>query len=915
MKLHKILRSLSAIPLVVGMLGTAHGQIAIQGATLGLNGIVFSVESLASGKVVLGGTFNAFNGNSSSGLGLIRLTSSATKDPVWDIGFVSNVRDTLVLGNFLYVAGEFNSVRTISAGTISRPYLFRINLTGINDGKVDTSWTPTPDRPVYNLETDGTSLFVAGTFLSINGIARNGLAKISTTSTGIVDAAWNPNPDGTISSLKFANSQLYVGGGFGNIGGSTNNYIVRLSPANGVADTAWSPKLNGPISSIEADASYVYLGGKFSQVNGSLGRRGVIRFSIGAGTATFDSTWNPDPDGEVNVLLKSGTSLYMAGVFQNVGGLPRYLMAKVSDAAAGAVDPSFVPNPNGAVIDMKVSGGQILCGGRFSTTVGAASAAFAKLDATSGSASAGFAGVVSNPGNAYSMLPVAGNKMMVAGIFDTVNGVARKGLARFNSDGSLDTSFQADLSGYNPVVNDMKVDGSFLYIVGDFFKVAGQSLTHAARINTGTGAVDPAWNPHPYTPLKALETDGTYVYLGSGGLKNIGIGSGSTVQVFNLARVTKTAPPTIDTAWTPVITGNNGDPAIGDVEDIVLNGSNLIIAGSFAFLVNPSNFNQFQQHVNLASLSTSAPWPPTAGFTDVYDNTIRRILLFSGSLYVGGDFFYINSTYQGCTAKVNPANGTWDQNFVGVDPVQSVDLVTGGANFSMFATNGNFLYVGGNFDYVYSGVGNIYNYSPYLVRANPTNGIYDASWSPYPDGPVNVMGFQANDLWMWGLYNFMGDQPMSDIVILRPTTASYQTWANTFFTPAQRTNADHISPMLDFDTDGLVNLDEFAFFMNPNSAAPQNMVAGTGTNGLPLIRQEIISGSKYLTVEFTQWKSSSGAGLTYTPQFSSDLTTGFAARGALLSTTSIDANRERVKYRDSIANLPRAFGWVKVTVP
>lgn len=908
------LKRIWAIAFITCWIGSAHGQAVIPAVSLGLNGIVFAVESLASGKVVLGGTFNSFNGDSSSGLGLIRLTSSATKDPVWDIGFVNNVRNTLVIGNYLYVAGEFTTVRTLSAGTLSLPYLFRMYLTGGNDGKIDTTWTPNVNGPVYHLETDGTSLFIAGSFTTVNSTARNGLAKLSVTTPVTLDATWNPAPNGAISGLKYANSQLYVCGGFGNIGGLTNNYIARLSgTGTGAADSIWKPVCDKPVSALESDATYIYLGGKFALIGGTTTRRGLCRFQLAGGAATLDPTWNPNCDGEVTTLLKSGTFLFIAGVFQTVSSQPHYFLAKVPDSGTGAADATFLPNPNGAILDMQISGGLLLCGGRFNTTVGSASAAFAKLDTTKGSASAGFTGKVSTIGNLYSMLPVTGGKMMIGGIFDTVNGVARKGLARLNSDGTLDTSFQVDLFGYNPVINDMKVDGSFLYIAGDFFKAGGVAVTHVARVNTGTGAVDGTWNPHPFTPIKCLETDAGNVYIGAGGLFNIGIGTNvSSVQVFNLSRVTKAVPPVVDPTWRPVIGGiPSGDPALGDVEDMVFNGANLIIGGSFAFIINPSSSSEFYQRVCLASLSTSSWGPPIAGYGNIFDNTVRRLLLFNGSLYVGGDFFYINSTYQGCVAKINPADGSWDTGFVGVDPVQSVNLDTSGANFSMFTASGNYLYVGGNFDYVWNG--SAYSYSPYIVRANPTNGIYEASWSPYPDGPVNVMAFQGNDLWVWGLYSFMGDQSMSDVVILRPTGASYQTWANTFFSATQSTNSYYISPVWDLGSDKLANLGAFAFFMNPFSAVPQIMVAGTGTSGLPLIRPETISGSQYLTMEYTRWKSTTDAGLTYTPQFSSNLATGFVARAVGISTNSIDANRERVKYRDSIANLPYAFGWVKVT--
>ena len=915
MKIQFVLRGIVFIGLLAAWLIPARAQEALQGATLGLNGVVFTTQPLASGKVVLGGTFNSFNGDSSSGLGLIRLTASAAKDPVWDIGFINSVRSTLVIGNYLYVAGEFVSVRTLSAGTLSIAYLFRMNLTGPNDGTIDPTWQPNVSGPVYHLETDGTSLFIAGNFTTVNGAARNNLAKLSTTAPASVDASWNPSPNNTVDGLKYAGSQLYVCGGFSTIGGLANNYIARLSPSGtGAADSAWMPICDKPVSCLESDSTYIYLGGLFSHINSTTVRNALCRFQLASGAATLDATWNPNCNGQVTTMLSSGAALFIAGVFQTVSGQPRYFLAKVPESGTGAADPSFIPNPNGAVLDMKFSGESLLCGGRFSTTVGAISAAFALLDPTNGSASAGFSGNVGNIGNLYCMLPVSGGKTMIGGIFDTVNGVGRKGLARLNADGSLDTSSQSDLFGYNPTVNDMKVDGSYLYIAGNFYKAGGVAVTHVARMNLATGAVDGTWNPHPYTPLNCLETDGANVYIGASGLFNVGISTNlATVTVANIARITKTSPPTVDSTWTPLIVGPDGDPAIASVNAMIYDGANLIVGGNFGFVVNPNNVTTGNtQRVDLVKLSTTSWGPPTAGYATIFDNTIRSMLLLNGNLYVGGDFVGVNSTYQYYVAKINPADGSWDPNFF-VSPQQSSGLTTSGANFSTLAANGGYLYVSGNFDYVWNG-GSNYTYSPYIVRVNPTNGVYDASWSPYPDGPVNVTTFQTNnDLWVWGLYSYMGNQKRSDVVLLRPTGTAYQTWANTYFGGGQNTNAYYISPDWNLSGGQYVNLDYFAFFMNPALPTPPTMIAGTGTNGLPLIRQEVISGSKYLTMEFTRWKSTTDASLTYTPQFSSSLNTGFVARGVGISTNSIDANRERVKYRDSIANLPYAFGRVVVT--
>ena len=154
----------------------------------------------------------------------------------------------------------------------------------------------------------------------------------------------------------------------------------------------------------------------------------------------------------------------------------------------------------------------------------------------------------------------------------------------------------------------------------------------------------------------------------------------------------------------------------------------------------------------------------------------------------------------------------------------------------------------------------------------------------------------------------MAGQAMKGVVTLRPNGAAYQTWVNAFFAPAQRTNSNYMAPSQDPDGDGIANFVEFQFNMDPLSGIAQYQVADTGTAGLPLIRKENVNGHNYITEEFTQWKATSGAGVTNIPQFTSDLLSGFAPRGVLMSTTTIDANRERVKYRDSVPDLPAAFG-------
>ena len=136
-------------------------------------------------------------------------------------------------------------------------------------------------------------------------------------------------------------------------------------------------------------------------------------------------------------------------------------------------------------------------------------------------------------------------------------------------------------------------------------------------------------------------------------------------------------------------------------------------------------------------------------------------------------------------------------------------------------------------------------------------------------------------------------------------TESFADWQAAYFTPDQIADATVSGPTADPDADGIVNLLEFAFNLDPTFAEPAVMIAGTGLRGLPLIQAEQISATdQRLTVEFVRRTASSGSGLTYTEQFASSLT-GSAAdwqdfEGQEM-VTPINARWERVKIIDTIS--------------
>lgn len=203
-------------------------------------------------------------------LSLAPQPASATTPTVRDSLWIANsrVRATAVLGNTLYLGGDFSYLGPVtghgaaidaSTGEVDLG-LPRINAAG--DAVPDDN----PNATVEAAVSDGSGgWFVGGLFDRVGGVGRNNLVHIKADHT--VDAAWNPAPNGAVQGLAASGSTLYVAGEFTSIGGEQRNRIAALDVATGVA-TPWDPNADAGVRDIAIVGATAYVGGLFNAIGG-----------------------------------------------------------------------------------------------------------------------------------------------------------------------------------------------------------------------------------------------------------------------------------------------------------------------------------------------------------------------------------------------------------------------------------------------------------------------------------------------------------------------------------------------------------------------------------------------------------------------------------------------------------------------
>ncbi|MFN8588661.1 MAG: hypothetical protein U0704_12780 [Candidatus Eisenbacteria bacterium] len=264
-----------------------------------------------------------------------------------------------------------------------------------------------------------------------------------------------------ISSVAMTNDLLYVAGEFDHAGTPCGTW-VSFDLASGSPMPVVARVAGTVFASVPDGAGGWFLGGAITGVGG-IARAGLAHVTAD-GTA---SSWAPVIHGQVHALLLRGDTLVVGGRFDSVNGVPHANLAAVS-ATTGAL-LAWGSGAYGSVEDFQLAGDTLFVGGAFRTIHGVERSSLAALDARTGDVlewNCTFTGSPFASGTPFvTKMALDGSRLYVGGDFNTINGLATGSFA------AIERATATVVPGSFPVgygTTGIVVHGGRIYVSGPF---------------------------------------------------------------------------------------------------------------------------------------------------------------------------------------------------------------------------------------------------------------------------------------------------------------------------------------------------------------------------------------------------------------------------------------------------------------
>ena len=456
----------------------------------GFNSTVSIAKLRSDGKLTIAGAFTTYSGSSRNYIA--RLNSNGTVDTGFNVGTGLNTGWAGGLNNSIEFDLENNTYLASDNFTYSGSFIPRIFKVKDN-GTLDLTYNPGIGLSRFAIANliSGSRLYTAGTFVNYQTPGAPGIAMVSDSAT--LSSSFNPGIgfNGDVYTLaRQSDGKVIAGGAFTNYSGSTSTRLVRIN-TNGTLDATFNVGTAGATNLIQDLAlqtdGKIIVGGQFTTYSGSststtrlmrLNTNGTLdlTYNTGVGLNSYTLTVLPTADGKVLAL----------GVFTTYSGSTVNYITRTN--ANGTRDTTFNTGTgfnSFGYTAVTQSDGKYIVGGSFSTYSGSsANRGIARLN-TDGTLDLTF-----NDGAGFNQLVSAvamqsDGKIIAGGNFTTYSGSSINRIARLNSNGTLDTTFNVGTGIDTQVAtNGITVDADgIIYCVGNFTTYSGSAVQGIVAIN------------------------------------------------------------------------------------------------------------------------------------------------------------------------------------------------------------------------------------------------------------------------------------------------------------------------------------------------------------------------------------------------------------------------------------------------
>ena len=478
------------------------------------------------GKILVGG--HAMDYNRNGNLNIARLNSDGTVDNTFIRPTGGDITQELVRNIALQADGKILiSGRLLVNNHSVGKKMLRLN----SDGSIDNSFNSGgsgANSEIYAItsQSDG-KILIGGEFTTYNGSTVNRITRLN--SDGTIDNTFNSSGAGANNNVNAitiqSDGKIIIGGNFTTYNGSTVNGTTRLN-SDGTIDNTFNSGSSGANNGVNAIAiqsdGKILIRGYF--INGGNGTNRIILLnSDGTINKSYIQTFNIGPNDYINVIVpQNNDKILIGGGFTTYDGITANRITRLK--SDGTIDSTF--NTGGAGANDVVyaitpqSDGKILIGGNFTTYNGSTASKIARLnsngtiDNTFNSGGSGF------NDNVYTITIQSDGKILIGGDFTTYNGSTVNRITRLNSDGSIDNTFNSGGAGADSRVRTIAIQSDGKILIGGYFTTYnGNTVNYLTRLNSD-GTTDNTFNPNAYkldggVKQIVIQSDGKILLSGS----------------------------------------------------------------------------------------------------------------------------------------------------------------------------------------------------------------------------------------------------------------------------------------------------------------------------------------------------------------------------------------------------------------